>query len=79
MQYLKQSDIEIRFMFAKGNLLSTRWRDPTPPDMLPIGCMTFDGNFVSFKTAYVWRPHSPDLSPLDFFLREHLKGFVYKP
>lgn len=40
---------------------------------------TFDGNFISFKTANVWPPHSPDLSPLDFFLWGHLKDLVYKP
>lgn len=27
---------------------------------------TFNGHFISFETANVW--HSPDLSPLDFFL-----------
>lgn len=38
---------------------------------------TFNGHFISFETANVW--HSPDLSPLDFFLWWHLKDLVCKP
>jgi hypothetical protein len=40
---------------------------------------TFNGNFISFKTTHIWPPHSPDLSPLDFFLWGYLKDNVYKP
>lgn len=40
---------------------------------------TFGRNFISFKSDTVWPPHSPDLSPLDFFLWGHLKDNVYNP
>lgn len=38
----------------------------------PSGC-----NLISFRTDCVWSPHSPDLSPLDFFLWGYLKDKVY--
>ena len=28
---------------------------------------TFGRNYISFRTAQEWPPHSPDLNPLDFF------------
>lgn len=34
---------------------------------------------ISFRTDCVWSPHSPDLSPLDFFLWGYLKDKVYAP
>ena len=40
---------------------------------------TFGRKLISFKTDRVWPPHSPDLSPLDFFLWGHLKDSVYDP
>ena len=40
---------------------------------------TFGENFISFKTGNVWPPHSPDLSPLDFYLWGYLKDRVYTP
>ena len=39
---------------------------------------TFATRIVSLKTDIPWPPHSPDLSPLDFFLWGHLKDRVYK-
>lgn len=39
----------------------------------------FGENFISFKTNNEWPPHSPDLSPLDFYLWGYLKDRVYKP
>jgi hypothetical protein len=39
---------------------------------------TFGQNFISLKTAIKCPPHSPDLSPLDFFLWGYLKDRVYK-
>lgn len=40
---------------------------------------TFGDKLISFRTNNAWPPHSPDLSPLDFFLWGHLKDRVYKP
>lgn len=40
---------------------------------------TFNGNFSLLKPQMFGPPHSPDLSPLDFFLWGHLKNLVYKP
>jgi hypothetical protein len=39
---------------------------------------TFEDRVVSLKTQYAWPPHSPDLSPLDFYLWGFLKDQVYK-
>ncbi len=39
----------------------------------------FGEQFVSFRTEREWPPHSPDLSPLDFFLWGYLKYRVYSP
>jgi len=40
---------------------------------------TFEDRVISLKTQYAWPPHSPDLSPLDFYLWGFLKDRVYKP
>lgn len=40
---------------------------------------TFDTRFISFRSPNVWPPHSPDLSPLDFYLWGYLKDKVYTP
>ncbi len=40
---------------------------------------TFGDRFISFRTNNEWPPHSPDLSPLDFYLWGYLKDRVYKP
>jgi len=40
---------------------------------------TFGENLISLKTDTKWPPHSPDLSPLDFFLWGYLKDKVYSP
>ncbi len=40
---------------------------------------TFEGNLISLKTGIEWPPHSPDLSPLDFYMWGHLKERVYTP
>ena len=37
----------------------------------------FPGRLISLKCAVEWAPHSPDLSPLDFFLWGFLKDCVY--
>lgn len=37
----------------------------------------FRNRLISLKTAVPWSPHSPDLSPLDFFLWGFLKDRVY--
>ena len=37
----------------------------------------FEDRIVSFKTPYIWSPHSPDLNPLDFFLWGYCKDNVY--
>ena len=36
-----------------------------------------DRRFFSLKTDVEWSPNSPDLSPLDFFLRGYMKDRVY--
>ena len=38
----------------------------------------FPGRVISLKEEVQWAPHSPDLSPLDFFLWGYLKDRVYK-
>ena len=38
----------------------------------------FLGRVISLKEEVQWAPHSPDLSPLDFFLWGYLKNRVYK-
>ena len=38
----------------------------------------FGQQIVSWKTPIIWSPHSPDLSPLDFFLWGYLKDRVYR-
>ena len=38
----------------------------------------FQKRVISRKTQFEWAPHSPDLSPPDFFLWGHLKDRVYK-
>ena len=40
---------------------------------------TFGDQYISYRTANVWPPHSPDLNPLDFFLWGYLKDRVYSP
>lgn len=40
---------------------------------------TFGDRYISYRTQYVWPPHSPDLNPLDFFLWGYLKDRVYSP
>ena len=40
---------------------------------------TFGNQLISLKTEQAWPPHSPDLSPLDFFLWGYLKEKVYTP
>lgn len=40
---------------------------------------TFGNRLFSLKTANVWPPHSPDMSPLDFYLWGYLKDNVYSP
>ena len=37
----------------------------------------FPGRVISLKEEVQWAPHSPDLSPLDFFLWGYLKKRVY--
>lgn len=38
---------------------------------------TFGHQYISYRAANVWPPHSPDLNPLDFFLLGYLKDRVY--
>ena len=38
----------------------------------------FPGRVISLKEEVQWAPHSPDLSPLDFFPWGYLKDRVYK-
>ena len=38
----------------------------------------FPGRLISLKAEVEWAPHSPDLSPLDFFLWGYIKDRVYK-
>ena len=37
----------------------------------------FGSRVISLKTDFEWAPHSPDLSPPDFFLWGYLKDRVY--
>ena len=39
----------------------------------------FGKRVISLKAKLEWAPHSPDLSPLDFFLWGYLKSRVYNP
>ena len=38
----------------------------------------FEDRLISLKASHIWAPHSPDLSPLDFFLWGYAKDNVYK-
>lgn len=38
----------------------------------------FGSRVISRREVRIWPPHSPDLTPLDFFLWGHLKSQVYK-
>lgn len=40
---------------------------------------TFGDQYISYRTANVWPPHTPDLNPLDFFLWGYLQDRVYSP
>ena len=37
-----------------------------------------EDRLISLKAFHIWAPHSPDLSPLDFFLWGYAKDNVYK-
>ena len=37
-----------------------------------------EGRLISRRAAVTWPPHSPDLTPLDFYLRGCLKSVVYQ-
>lgn len=50
----------------------------TRPREFLNGLKTFDKRFISLKTECTWPPHTPDLSPLDFFLWGYLKDRLYK-
>ena len=39
----------------------------------------FGKRVISLKAKHEWAPHSPDLSPPDFFLWGYLKSRVYNP
>ena len=39
----------------------------------------FGEHLISLKTDFPWPPHSPDLTPLDYWLWGDLKGKVYDP
>ncbi|CAF3947430.1 unnamed protein product, partial [Rotaria magnacalcarata] len=38
----------------------------------------FPGRWVGRGGSIRWAPQSPDLTPLDFFLWEHIKNNIYK-
>ncbi|GBN13005.1 hypothetical protein AVEN_212692-1 [Araneus ventricosus] len=38
---------------------------------------TFQNHVIGYGDFVEWTPHSPDLTPLDFFLWGHIKGQVY--
>lgn len=69
----------------KGMDLNTLWfqQDGATPhtsrEVLSWLERRFGTNFISYRTDTVWPPHSPDLSPLDFFLWGYLKDRVYSP
>lgn len=39
----------------------------------------FGEHFISLRSNIEWQPHSPDLTPSDFFLWDYLKDRVYSP
>ena len=52
---------------------------PTPPNWPLIGWKaTVNNRVISRKTDFEWAPHSPDLSPPDFFLWSYLNDWVCK-
>ena len=63
---------------------STQWfqQDGATPhtakETLEFLRQKFENRLISFKTAHLWAPHSPDLNPLDFFLWGYAKENVYK-
>ena len=40
--------------------------------------MVYAGRVISNKLDVIWAPHSPDMSPPDFYLWGHLKDNVYE-
>jgi hypothetical protein len=40
--------------------------------------MHFPGPWVGRNGRIRWPPHSPDITPLDFFLWDYVKDIVYK-
>ena len=57
-------------------------QDGATPHTAAASCLWLQQRFpdrvISLKEEVQWAPHSPDLSPLDFFLRGYLKDRVYK-
>ena len=39
---------------------------------------TYPGHWIGRGGPVAWPPRSPDLTPLDFFLWEHIKSIVYE-
>jgi hypothetical protein len=69
----------------RGANINTLWfqQDGATPhtsrDVIAWLQKTFGTHYISYRTDNVWPPHSPDLSPLDFFLWGYLKDRVYNP
>ena len=65
--------MRVRFYFQQ---------DVAPPHTSKLALDWLKSNFnnrvISRKTDFEWAPHSPDLSPPDFFLWGYLKDRVYK-
>ena len=64
--------------------MTTSWfqQDGAPPHTSHVTLQWlkdhFSGRLISRKTENVWPAHSPDISPLDFYLWGYLKSRVYR-
>ena len=75
------AELETRFSYSMRVRFYFQ-QDVAPPHATKLALDWLKSNFnnrvISRKTDFEWAPHSPDLSPPDFFLWGYLKDRVYK-
>lgn len=63
---------------SSDEAVSAGWHPThTPGDRITLRHQLFGNRLISQGTEHDWAPHSPDLNPLDFWLRGACKGFLY--
>ena len=75
------SELEARFSYSMRVKFHFQ-QDGAPPHTSKLALdwlkSHFNNRVISRKTDFEWAPHSPDLSPPDFFLWGYMKDQVYK-